>query len=203
MKISMKKKVKKGLVYVATFVFAVLLICFGARLFMDRGWVTISADYLDGLRDGSGEVLVAYSSCMDEGLDFDANYLRTEGGKCFFGYWVEINEDGGVLQIRDEETLINRMGEIDTPEKAVTLIASTRGDLSWGGETFGAILNGSYKLSEKGIYVKFFHDNTFGCGKHIPYEEIVLVSLDGDVESIYKKTVYEFLYFWIPEVCVD
>jgi hypothetical protein len=108
----------------------------------------------------------------------DGSYLRTEGGLCEVGYWLE---DSNGAKIDSKEKLASRFAPIENEAEAVSFIAVTQPDLMI--DTTG-IPSGHTLTTSDGFLVQLVYKNTFGCGTHEPTGIIFKISNNGELQRI-------------------
>ncbi len=126
------------------------------------------------------------------------DYLRVEGGLCPLPVKVYIkDENGQEKNVGGVSQLLEILGKIDSPEKALSLVLLTTSDMQRTADSLVATRNTKV---EGGYLVEYVADNSFGCGTHQPLKKIVLVSESGMIKTVASEQEKPSLE---PEVCVD
>lgn len=108
-----------------------------------------------------------------EGYDPDVDYLRTEGGLCRVGYWIEANDGTATSRLDTFDDLWEIFNPIGDAAEAVSFVAAAADDLKVSGE---GIVEGYTTEVSGGYLVQVVRKNTFGCGSHEPTKVIYKVS---------------------------
>lgn len=115
------------------------------------------------------------TDCRQDG---GGSYLRSEGGLCHVGFWLE---DSSGQKVDSLEKLALRFAPVENESEAVSFVAAVHGDLKTG---VNEILEGHTLTIADGFLVELTRKNTFGCGSHEPTEVIFKISPSGEMQEI-------------------
>jgi len=163
------------------------------NLYKDVSWNPITETKLSGLALTDKITENKTEKCIS---DYELPYLRTEGGMCGIGYWLEINENNVVTKVDSLEKLKAKFAPIDSELEAMSYVAVVTGDLY----IYQDVLKGNTAGVEDGYLVNLTHNNTFGCGQHEPTGAVYKVTKEGTIENMaFEKEPLSLK----PEMCVD
>jgi len=162
-------------------------------LYKNVSWTPITSTKLSGLVTQGTIEEKKTEKCI---TDYELKYLRTEGGLCGIGYWLEINENNTITKIESLEKLKEKFAPIESEQEAMSYIAVINGGLSIENN----ILKGGTAKIENGYLVNLIHNNTFGCGQHEPIGVVYKITTSGEISSVaFEKEPFSLK----PEICVD
>lgn len=138
-------------------------------------WNKITTNKLAGFSPKTSLTEKKTEGCEGRG---DGSYLRTEGGLCGVGYWLE---DSSGTRIDSKEKLAARFAPVESEAEGVSFIVVEQSGLKI--DTSGVPAGHTLTISD-GFLVQLVYTNTFGCGGHEPTGVIFKISKNGEVLRI-------------------
>jgi len=162
-------------------------------LYKNVSWTPITSQRLSGLSPKDKITEMKTEKCIS---DYDTPYIRTEGGLCGIGYWLEINDGKSTTKIDSLEKMKKQFTPIKNEIEAISFVAAISSDLY----VIDGIPKGNTAKVDNGYLVNLVHNNTFGCGPHEPTGAIYEISENGTIENLaFEKEPFSLK----PEMCVD